>query len=231
MPNLNRIFNDNSLCFYGDFSSGHGHFDPQNTLNTQSSCSIILSGSTSTSQGETQLNYMPVQEDISYQPWVNTYVQQSNNEIQLIQNARKRSAEAGPCSLINSETNERDRGKKKPMHIQGKLPKIPKEKEPTVRRRSQKLTDKITTLQKLVSPYGKVATEKQPIIAILHNTDTASVLLEASVSIKALQDQIEEMFHMISAEQMTKMAGEKRSNLQSRGLCLVSSVILEELDQ
>ncbi|XP_051137879.1 glucan endo-1,3-beta-glucosidase-like [Andrographis paniculata] len=43
-------------------------------------------------------------------------------------------------------------------------------------RNRQKLTDKITSLQKLVSPYGK--------------TDTASVLLEASISIKALQDQI-----------------------------------------
>nr|GMC63746.1 transcription factor bHLH112-like isoform X1 [Ipomoea batatas] len=39
------------------------------------------------------------------------------------------------------------------------------------------MTDKITALQKLVSPYGK--------------TDTASVLQEACISIKALQDQIQ----------------------------------------
>ncbi|KAG6393467.1 hypothetical protein SASPL_147709 [Salvia splendens] len=89
--------------------------------------------------------------------------------------------------------------------------------EPTSRRRSQKLTDKITTLQKLVSPYGK--------------TDTASVLLEASVSIQALQDQIKEMFHIISGDQTTKQIGERRSDLQSRGLCLVPSVFLEELDR
>ncbi|KAK8542221.1 hypothetical protein V6N12_014824 [Hibiscus sabdariffa] len=44
-------------------------------------------------------------------------------------------------------------------------------------RRSQKLSDKITTLQKLVSPYGK--------------TDTASVLQEASLYIKLLQEQIQ----------------------------------------
>ncbi|KAG6395297.1 hypothetical protein SASPL_145939 [Salvia splendens] len=88
--------------------------------------------------------------------------------------------------------------------------------EPTSRRRSQKLTDKLTTLQKLVSPYGK--------------TDTASVLLEASVSIQALQDQIKEMFHIISGDQTAMQIGERRSDLQSLGLCLVPSVVLEELD-
>ncbi|KAL3536816.1 hypothetical protein ACH5RR_000182 [Cinchona calisaya] len=45
-------------------------------------------------------------------------------------------------------------------------------------RRRQKLADKITALQKLVSPYGK--------------TDAASVLHETSVFIKVLQDQIHE---------------------------------------
>ncbi|KAK4835970.1 hypothetical protein QYF36_016969 [Acer negundo] len=44
-------------------------------------------------------------------------------------------------------------------------------------RRSQKLSDKITALQKLVSPYGK--------------TDTASVLQEANLYIKLLQQQIQ----------------------------------------
>ncbi|KAJ9540005.1 hypothetical protein OSB04_026511 [Centaurea solstitialis] len=47
-------------------------------------------------------------------------------------------------------------------------------------RRSQKLADKITALQKLVSPYGK--------------TDTASVLQEAHISIKLLHDQIKVHF-------------------------------------
>ncbi|KAJ1396110.1 Myc-type, basic helix-loop-helix, partial [Sesbania bispinosa] len=44
-------------------------------------------------------------------------------------------------------------------------------------RRNQKLSDKVTTLQKLVSPFGK--------------TDTASVLHEASLHIKLLQAQIQ----------------------------------------
>ncbi|KAF8021983.1 hypothetical protein BT93_G2193 [Corymbia citriodora subsp. variegata] len=51
-------------------------------------------------------------------------------------------------------------------------------------KRSQKIGDKITALQKLVSPYGK--------------TDTASVLQEASLFIKLLQEQIQNLFQMLS---------------------------------
>ncbi|XP_047966331.1 transcription factor bHLH154-like [Salvia hispanica] len=160
------------------------------------------------------MNYMPLQEHTFYQPWNSTFLQHSdNNDFRLIQGARKRPAEGVTSSL----TKETEREKKRQTRLQGKLPKVHKEKEPTSRRRSQKLTDKITTLQKLVSPYGK--------------TDTASVLLEASVSIQALQDQIKEMFHIISGDQTTKQIGERRSDLQSRGLCLVPSVVLEQLDR
>ncbi|KAK8651363.1 hypothetical protein V6N13_140967 [Hibiscus sabdariffa] len=76
-------------------------------------------------------------------------------------------------------------------------------------RRSQKLSDKITTLQKLVSPYGK--------------TDTASVLQEASLYIKLLQEQIQ----MLSSSYKSLRAihpqeiGKKQQDLRSRGLCLV----------
>ncbi|KAK8546158.1 hypothetical protein V6N12_026957 [Hibiscus sabdariffa] len=76
-------------------------------------------------------------------------------------------------------------------------------------RRSQKLSDKITTLQKLVSPYGK--------------TDTASVLQEASLYIKLLQEQIQ----MLSCSYKSLRAihpqeiGKKQQDLRSRGLCLV----------
>ncbi|KAH8497127.1 hypothetical protein H0E87_019720 [Populus deltoides] len=52
-------------------------------------------------------------------------------------------------------------------------------------RRSQKLSDKITALQKLVSSYGKA--------------DTASVLLEASLHIKLLQEQIQNLFQMLTS--------------------------------
>ncbi|KAM0953583.1 putative transcription factor bHLH family [Dioscorea sansibarensis] len=44
-------------------------------------------------------------------------------------------------------------------------------------RKSQKLGDKITALQQLVSPFGK--------------TDTASVLHEATICIRALHEQIQ----------------------------------------
>lgn len=81
-------------------------------------------------------------------------------------------------------------------------------------RRSQKLSDKITALQKLVSPYGKA--------------DTASVLLEASLHIKLLQEQIQNLFQMLTRscnstrpiQQSQETDGELR-DLQSRGLCLV----------
>ncbi|KAF8396747.1 hypothetical protein HHK36_018377 [Tetracentron sinense] len=77
-------------------------------------------------------------------------------------------------------------------------------------RRSQKLGDRITALQKLVSPFGK--------------TDTASVLQEASVCIKLLQEQIQMLstpyFRVKPLHQQS--FGEKQVvDLRSRGLCLV----------
>ncbi|XP_057487459.1 transcription factor bHLH154-like [Actinidia eriantha] len=81
-------------------------------------------------------------------------------------------------------------------------------------RRSQKLSDKITALQKLVSPYGK--------------TDTASVLQEASISIKVLQEKIQKLFQMLSASynstkpiDLQKFKEKQVLDLRSRGLCLV----------
>ncbi|KAG6491022.1 hypothetical protein ZIOFF_052354 [Zingiber officinale] len=83
-------------------------------------------------------------------------------------------------------------------------------------RRSQKLGDKITALQQLVSPFGK--------------TDTASVLHEAALSIKFLHDQIEMLttpctgigsshcsHHQGHGESSSSSAG----GLRERGLCLV----------
>ncbi|KAF3433756.1 hypothetical protein FNV43_RR24859 [Rhamnella rubrinervis] len=83
---------------------------------------------------------------------------------------------------------------------------------PTVRR-SQKLSDKITALQKLVSPYGK--------------TDTASVLQEASVYIQLLHGQIQNLFRMLSSSYDSVSGahsletGKRRLDLRSKGLCLV----------
>ncbi|XP_031270434.1 transcription factor bHLH113-like isoform X2 [Pistacia vera] len=76
-------------------------------------------------------------------------------------------------------------------------------------RRSQKLSDKITALQKLVSPYGK--------------TDTASVLQEASLYIKLLQEQIQMLSSSYSSARVlhSQEITEEEIDLRSRGLCLV----------
>ncbi|KAI4382833.1 hypothetical protein MLD38_008746 [Melastoma candidum] len=87
-------------------------------------------------------------------------------------------------------------------------------------RRSQKISDKITALQKLVSPYGK--------------TDTASVLQEASLYIKLLQDQIQMLTNSYASIRgmhpqlvpVHQAHGETsvpcgRRDLRSRGLCIV----------
>ncbi|KAK9672177.1 hypothetical protein RND81_12G082200 [Saponaria officinalis] len=74
--------------------------------------------------------------------------------------------------------------------------------------RKEKLGEKITTLQQLVSPYGK--------------TDTASVLLEAMDYIRFLHEQVK----VLSAPYLyntpvTDMEVPGHCNLRSKGLCLV----------
>ncbi|XP_030512585.2 transcription factor bHLH111-like [Rhodamnia argentea] len=93
-------------------------------------------------------------------------------------------------------------------------------------KRSQKIGDKITALQKLVSPYGK--------------TDTASVLQEACLYIKLLQEQIQNLLQMLSSSYSSIRAlqpqpciyveenGERKPDLQSRGLCLVPVSLIQE---
>ncbi|KAL9421947.1 hypothetical protein AB3S75_034256 [Citrus x aurantiifolia] len=92
-------------------------------------------------------------------------------------------------------------------------------------RRSQKLSDKITALQKLVSPYGK--------------TDTASVLQEASLYIKLLQEQIQVHETMLSGSYNSLQVqvlhslemGEEQLDLRSRGLCLVPISFSQKVTQ
>ncbi|KAI3965263.1 hypothetical protein MKX01_034750 [Papaver californicum] len=84
-------------------------------------------------------------------------------------------------------------------------------------KRSQKIGDRITTLQKLVSPFGK--------------TDTASVLKEASARIKILHNQIQMLTnpyfrpdnfrHYHHKHDLQDDTGEIKNGLQKRGLCLV----------
>ncbi|KAL0911680.1 hypothetical protein M5K25_019835 [Dendrobium thyrsiflorum] len=90
-------------------------------------------------------------------------------------------------------------------------------KEPV---KNQKLGDKITALQQLVSPFGK--------------TDTASVLQEATVYIKALHEQIHFQllnrlhFEANSSRSIQGNGVSGRSRLNDRGLCIIpiSSAIL-----
>ncbi|KAK9913450.1 hypothetical protein M0R45_037264 [Rubus argutus] len=91
-------------------------------------------------------------------------------------------------------------------------------------RRSQKLSDKITALQKLVSPYGK--------------TDTASVLQEASVYIMILQQQIQNLYRMLSSSYKNAASlhspqesgsGREVLDLRSKGLCLVPISITKKV--
>ncbi|PKI67010.1 transcription factor bHLH112-like isoform X2 [Punica granatum] len=74
---------------------------------------------------------------------------------------------------------------------------------PTFKVRKEKLGDRITALQQLVSPFGK--------------TDTASVLHEAIEYIKFLHDQV----NACTDNKAPKDAEGPKIDLRSRGLCLV----------
>ncbi|XP_062232596.1 transcription factor bHLH123-like [Phragmites australis] len=90
---------------------------------------------------------------------------------------------------------------------------------PTFKARKEKLGDRITALQQLVSPFGK--------------TDTASVLHEAIEYIKLLHDQVDSLSspylrygRPVQLQQQqgsgkAKDGGEVKEDLRSRGLCLV----------
>ncbi|KAL7614084.1 hypothetical protein Lser_V15G08714 [Lactuca serriola] len=124
---------------------------------------------------------------------------------QATQNPRKRMSDG--CDQ-NINVN-----KKLAQHIHERMQGVNgRVRERVPMRRSQKLADKITALQKLVSPYGK--------------TDTASVLQEAHISINFLHDQIQELLQKTqnSAENVRPVQfwnEEAEIGLRERGLCLV----------
>ncbi|XP_076884142.1 transcription factor bHLH112-like [Bidens hawaiensis] len=90
---------------------------------------------------------------------------------------------------------------------------------PTFKVRKEKLGDRVTALQQLVSPFGK--------------TDTASVLHEAIEYIKLLHDQVNVLstpymkngatmqLQQMNAKLKDNHEGVKQQDLKSRGLCLV----------
>ncbi|XP_048235620.1 transcription factor bHLH123 isoform X2 [Ricinus communis] len=89
---------------------------------------------------------------------------------------------------------------------------------PAFKVRKEKMGDRITALQQLVSPFGK--------------TDTASVLSEAIEYIKFLHEQVTVLstpymksgapiHHQQSSDKSKDPEGQKQADLRSRGLCLV----------
>ncbi|XP_020266026.1 transcription factor bHLH112-like [Asparagus officinalis] len=89
-------------------------------------------------------------------------------------------------------------------------------------KKSQKLGDKITALQQLVSPFGK--------------TDTASVLQEACAQIKVLHEQIRVLssryFGAKASYRSQDNIAEEKFDLKRKDLCLVSmSSIMKLSDQ
>lgn len=163
----------------------------------------------------------------------------SEADFQSMQNSRKRWNDAydnfpnkGVHDLVhNTSCNQWKKKSKKdktPVWSEGRCPNQEKD-VPIVKpedfafqmpvRRSQKLGDRVTALQKLVSPYGK--------------TDTASVLHEASICIKLLQEQIETLttVYMGSKHIQPKNTGEDLTELQSRGLCLVPVSLIKHFSK
>ncbi|KAG8635283.1 hypothetical protein MANES_16G015400v8 [Manihot esculenta] len=125
------------------------------------------------------------------------------------------------CPNLNTKTNNeevRDSGSvvKKGSEPAFKRPRIETPSPlPTFKVRKEKLGDRITALQQLVSPFGK--------------TDTASVLHEAIEYIKFLHDQVlstpymkngNPIQHQQGSENLNEPEGSKQ-DLKSRGLCLV----------
>ncbi|KAL7146973.1 hypothetical protein ABFS83_06G077600 [Erythranthe nasuta] len=165
--NLIDIGHDNSLCTYGGDRFLNHEFGVHEHMKLAPPC-----------EGETTLLDFSLQDHNIFGTLSrdNNWVQQTNNEEELhnVGKSRKRSFE----TMDRNSSSASEVAEKRPMLLfQEHLPTIQTRKVALVRRSSQKLTHKITALQKLVSPYGK--------------TGTASVLLEASISIKALQHQIQ----------------------------------------
>ncbi|KAI3793364.1 hypothetical protein L1987_35981 [Smallanthus sonchifolius] len=129
---------------------------------------------------------------------------------QISENPKKRLNNVCGQNVMNKKLAHADR-----MQGIGRL------RERVPMRRSQKLADKITALQKLVSPYGK--------------TDTASVLQEAHISINLLHDQIKKLLQIsrINDESLQSEDNkEAETRLRDKGLCLVpiSSPHINSLD-
>ncbi|KAL4576345.1 hypothetical protein LXL04_012437 [Taraxacum kok-saghyz] len=116
-----------------------------------------------------------------------------------------------PRKRVNDGSHQTNVNKK--LKHQERMQEIGCVREKMPMRRSQKLADKITALQKLVSPYGK--------------TDTASVLQEAHISINLLHHKIQGLFQKTETSTNNLGAVQFQNNeavktgIHDRGLCLV----------
>ncbi|XP_039044087.1 transcription factor bHLH112-like [Hibiscus syriacus] len=125
------------------------------------------------------------------------------------------------CSSLTTETNidgVRNRKNSGSVMKKGSSTETPLKRPrletpsplPTFKVRKEKLGDRITALQQLVSPFGK--------------TDTASVLHEAIEYIKLLHDQVIVLstpYMKQAAAPIQQQSSDKLKDLRSRELCLV----------
>ncbi|CAN6704983.1 unnamed protein product [Malus baccata var. baccata] len=156
-------------------------------------------------------------------------------DCQAIQNVRKRPIEVDDLGRLVGDTtalndlynNKRNKmtniNSQQQWHQESSMEQQNNKLHHLPVRRSQKLSDKITALQKLVSPYGK--------------TDTASVLQEASIYIMLLQEQIQQnLVRMLSSSYKNAAALHPQESgsgqvldLRSKGLCLVPVSITQKV--
>ncbi|KAH6778350.1 basic helix-loop-helix DNA-binding superfamily protein [Perilla frutescens var. hirtella] len=87
-----------------------------------------------------------------------------------------------------------------PKRLKTDIPLSSKEKK-------EKISERISALQQLVSPYGK--------------TDTASVLLEAMEYIRFLHEQVKVLSAPYLYSRPTQLQDDEISSLSAKGLCLV----------
>ncbi|XP_028551327.1 transcription factor bHLH112 isoform X3 [Dendrobium catenatum] len=198
----------------------------QEDLNSRSNFSAAMDAGLLETDSRPELSIFDSQHMLQYQH--SQFLQQKQqsaiiNHLQFANNTpfwnASASASAQPFELPMKSF---DGGREKKNSSEPAMKKIRAETPstlPTFKVRKEKLGDRITALQQLVSPFGK--------------TDTASVLHEAIEYIKFLHDQISVLStpylkngHPIQQQQQQSLEklkeGEwQKQDLRSRGLCLV----------
>ncbi|XP_038890859.1 transcription factor bHLH112-like isoform X2 [Benincasa hispida] len=159
---------------------------------------------------------IPCQHPFTYQPGCNASISTSDNiSPQSILFPKKVSSMESDLNAKKHELFTQKGLQTAPYDLAGDYKRM-KLQVPV--RRSQRLSDKVTALQKLVSPFGK--------------TDTASVLQEACLYIKFVQEHIQNLLQMQSSSYKSQIPEEiqqKQRNLRSEGLCLVPVTLTQKI--